>query len=357
MNDLKIDNLFWMAIGLIFFVTLFGGLVRRLKRDRCLLLFHTHHVTFLADGKNAVAGDMNATSRGIELGFDQFDTVTTGRVRTGMLVYDQELSGCVVLCRTEHGLTDAEKTRRRRQLLRLVNPHLLQRSGRQLINFINIVRDAIIQSVGLFLGKIGGRPGGLQTLAREQSSRLTEFSGNVLGLFNNAYEPLLERHIGKPVVLTVRTREKPEIMEVDFYGYLGDYNERFIILLNPDQLLTKIFEGEIVATIEVPGGKVERTEDKATFVCKGAEAWILEEVRVDNRAVARGVSLLKGGFHTIECRGEETLFARISSASAVDLLCPRTCAQVRYVASVSRRFRHVGDLTAQKMSGSERISG
>lgn len=67
MDILPLDNVFWMAIALFFFVTLFGALARRLKRDRRLLLFHTHHVTLFCDGKQPVQGDLHVTSRGVEL--------------------------------------------------------------------------------------------------------------------------------------------------------------------------------------------------------------------------------------------------------------------------------------------------
>lgn len=333
MKSLQIDSYFWMAVGLIFFVTLFGALARRLKRDRCLLLFNRHHVTLATEGKDAVTGVLNVTSRGVEVMFDGTPGQTTDRWRKGLLIYDQELAGCVTLCRIETGLTEAERPRRGRQIARLVDPDFLQRADRQLINFVNIVRDAIIQSIGLFLGKLGGGSGGLQTLAREQSSRLTELSGNVLGLFNNAYEPLLERHIGRLVVLTVRVQEKPEPMETDFYGYLADYNERFIVLLNPEQLLTDVLNGEVKVTGEVAGGKIERTPSRVTFACSGSEALILEEVRVGDRVVAGGVALLKGQRFSVPCVLDQPVYARVKRTASVDLLCPRTCAQVRYLAS------------------------
>ncbi|MBL9169720.1 MAG: hypothetical protein JNN07_18410 [Verrucomicrobiales bacterium] len=337
MDILPLDNVFWMAIALIFFVTLFGALARRLKRDRCLLLFHSHHVTLFCEGKQPVHGDLHVTSKGVELVFNPLLGKNTGRWRRSMMIYDQELSGCAMFSRIEHGLTDAEKRDRRQQTTRLVNPPLLQRTGRQFTNFVNIVRDAIIQSVGLFLGRMGNRPGGIGTLAREQSSKLTEFGGNVLGLFNNAYEPLLERHLGQLVILTVRTREKPEPVEVEFYGYLADYNERFIALLNPNQQLTEVFAGEIAAPHEFVGGRVERNGGgQTTFLCLGADALLLEEVHVSGKTLVTGVVLLKGQQFVVASEVGDAVRARVQRASAVDLLCPRTCAQVRYSGQQSK---------------------
>lgn len=330
---MQADSVFWLAIGLIFFATLFGALARRLKKDGCLKIFHSHHVTCLLEGKEAITGDLTVTSRGIEIAFSERKNQQSGSRRTGMLVYENEFTVCTALCRCEEGLTEAEKRRRQRQVRRLVDPDSFHRFLRYITNGINVVRDAIIQSMGLFLGRFGARPGSLQTVAREQSTRLTELSGNVLGLFANAYEPLLERHIGHEVVLALRVREKPEVVEECFFGYLADYNERFIVLLNPGQAPSAQWDVEVDATLELAGCTLHRGEASLNIICTGSEPVVVRTVYRNGNPVVTGVVLLKFQSLTVLLVQEDRIRVCLERTPHVDLICPRSKAQVRFTAS------------------------
>ena len=68
-------------------------------------------------------------------------------------------------------------------------------------NFLNVIRDAVINALGLVIGRFAGA--GMTGALKTQSGRISEVGGTLLGMMANAYEPLLERHIGKPVILEV----------------------------------------------------------------------------------------------------------------------------------------------------------
>jgi hypothetical protein len=94
---------------------------------------------------------------------------------------------------------------------------------RRMQNFLNTFRDAINESMGMFLTRMKGTSS--MSLFRTQDERLKKIGGEALGAVGNAYDPILERYIGKPVVVELSTEsgEKEE-----YAGLLREYSQAWL---------------------------------------------------------------------------------------------------------------------------------
>ena len=188
---------------------------------------HDHHVTYLAPDAPAVWGDMFVFSQGVQIVFDSPFVNSRNLSKSGFLIYEDEILKAVAICRTVLGLTEQELGEREKQIARSVHPNLWRRIGRSMSNLLNVVRDAIVNTLGLLVGRLGGR-GQLGAAAKTQTGKISEVGSTLLGVIANAYEPLLERHIGKPVILEILYPAGSPRPSGEFEGYLADYNEKFI---------------------------------------------------------------------------------------------------------------------------------
>ena len=334
--ELNLDQIFWFTVGLVFVLTLVSALIRRWKKDKCLKLFQDDHVTYLAEGQPALWGDLRVTSQGLEILFDS--PYVTGRqlTKTSGLIYADELPQMVALVRTMHGLTPAEQAKHKRQLARSVNPGFGRRTGRRLINLINMVRDAIIQSFKLLVGRLSGK-GSLAAAAKGQQARVTEVGTALLTLTENAYEPLLERYIGKPVILRVVTPgEGPPSAE--FPGYLVDYNERYVALFNPEHTPEEQIDIQAEASTEFAGGRLELKPKHVKVVCTGEDALVLRALSMGEDRVDLGIALLPGQSFEIKRPSAGPVRLAAERTRKLDLICPRARARVHY-ASVGKSPR------------------
>ncbi len=111
------------------------------------------------------------------------------------------------------------------------NPGSLRRLWRAIRNFINTLRDAFNAAIGAAVNQWQcASPGG--AMLASQSGAVTQIGQTLLGRLANAYEPLLEQYIGQPVILDVADPLDPNNCVVEYTGYLADYTQQFIAVLN-----------------------------------------------------------------------------------------------------------------------------
>jgi hypothetical protein len=65
-----------------------------------------------------------------------------------------------------------------------------------------------------------------------QGQSVTQIGQTLLGRFANAYEPLLEQYIGRPVILDVADPINPNNATVQNAGYLADKTQQYIAVFN-----------------------------------------------------------------------------------------------------------------------------
>ena len=305
-----LDNGLLIVIAFIFLVAIVGVVVKRWKKDKCLKMIRGYHASYLtADGK-AMWGDVVVYSQGLELRFDAPYTTARGLVKGSALVYGPEVeASCLAVLRHDAGLTDPERRSRRRQVERTFRPNVIRRSLRWFRNLVNTLRDAFSKAFSTVVGAvIKTRPGG--SVAAAHSGEIDTIGQTLLSAAGNAYEPMLEAHIGRPVVLTMAAAGK-DAGSFELPGYLADYSDAFLAVFNVDH---EVEEG---ADIRVGGGgggggeepregapraseavgvKVELVEEYLRVTCVGLDPVVVRSVTFggEGRGYDLDVPLVRG---------------------------------------------------------------
>jgi len=227
-------NIFWLTIAFLFLSTIIGTVIMRRQRDRCLKLLHDFHVTLqMADGR-AVWGDLQVFAQGLEVRFDEPYHGKKGPAKATFLLYESELNRLVAIARYVGELTPEEREERQKQVLRRSNPGFLRRFRRSVRNLINTIRDTFTQVLSLVLGQVN--KAGKSAFLKSRSGDVEKLGQTILGEAGNAWEPMLERYIGRPVVVELITPDKSVL---ELAGYLAEYSERFIALFNIEHSSTE----------------------------------------------------------------------------------------------------------------------
>jgi len=185
--QLLIENALGLTVVMIFMCAAIGAITRRRKKDKCLKLFHDHHVTLLTKKGMALWGDLGVYSQGLELHFDSLHKNRRGIEKGSALIYSHDVKNLFGLCRVDGALTEKEKQQRVVQVKRTFQPGILRRFRRSVVNLVNTFRDAFTQAFNAILAAVAkSKPGGVA--GTKQSKEI----GQTLIGSSNAYEPLLE---------------------------------------------------------------------------------------------------------------------------------------------------------------------
>jgi hypothetical protein len=330
---LKMGSLSWIILG-VFALTLAGGLVRKLRKDACLKLFHADHVTFVGPESRTLWGDLQITSQGIELYFDAPHADERGLVENAAIIFLPELSTMIGLCRTEHGMTAREKTRREKQIDAILRPSAWSRSRRQLANLGGMLRDAFVDTLGLLVGQLStSRRKSVAALADRQK-QVSDVGGAILDLGARAYEPLLERHIGKPVIAQIGI-PGAKVREMRFPGYLAEYNEKYFVLVNPTHAPEESFVALPGASAPNACASVARDGQRVEISSACDDALVVKRLVGVDRAFDLGAILLAGSRLSMHLPSTfELVRVELDRTRRLDFVCPRTLALIRFGSTV-----------------------
>jgi hypothetical protein len=327
------DDLFWLTLFVLFFAAFVGALLRRFRRNGCLKLFDNYHVTYINAQGKLLWGDLYVSSQGVELIYDSPFVTSRGLIKGSHLAASSEVRACLALCRTVHALTQEERKARLEQIRQTFSPRLLKRSVRKVRNYADMMRDAIANSLSMFVGAMSGRLGA--AMASRQGD-VNDLGKTLVGAVANAYEPLLERHIGKPVVVECRTAASAGEATTEFAGYLVEYTEEYLAVFSVDQGPRLHMETTITDTHQYDGFTATLQDNRVTFVCEGPDALIVRSVQSAERRVDLDVTLLPGC--TLDVNVSPTtpsdlidaIDATVELTHQLDLVCPRVNAQIRF---------------------------
>ena len=97
-------------------------------------------------------------------------------------------------------------------------------------------------------------------MARSQKGHVEKIGKTLLGAAGNAYEPMLERHIGKPVVLELASPADPNTHTIELSGYLAEYSDKYLALFNVEQPIGRTFVLSATEPSETEGLRIEIDE-------------------------------------------------------------------------------------------------
>lgn len=348
---LNLDDLFWMTVLGVFALTIIGALVRTRQRDKCLKLLNDHHVTYLPVDREPMWGDLYVASNGLELCFDAPHVNRRGLTKTSTLVFKDELAKCLALCRTVHGLTDEERRDREKQIRRSFRPGPLRRFWRGVRNLTNTLRDAINNTLSMFIGRMT-KTGAVGGAVDSQKGRLSEVGSTFISMAGNAYEPLLERHVGKPVILEllIPGTDPPACSEIP--GYLVDYSNKFLAVFSLSNEPLEKMSLSVVETTKREGVQIEQSESEFIITCTGQDPLVVQKMTTGDESVDLAVVLTCGKSLHLTRGSDKPVTFDIDRTRQIDIVCARSRARIRFGSDTSRSGRQDWHGVAPEMADS-----
>jgi hypothetical protein len=325
-----VNSLLWIVLAL-FVLALSAGLIRKLSKDPCLKFFEGSHVSYLGRDGVALWGSMHLTSQGLHLWFDASHVDERALTESGAILFISEVSTMVALCRCVHGMGADEERRRDKQVRAVLYPSRLTRFRRKGAMIGGIARDAVIDTTGLVVGQLKARSKPVVGLG-DRPKQVTDFGGALLDLAARAYEPLLERLIGEPILVRIEVPGldgKPR--SVHFPGYLADYNEKYLVVVADSQQP----EEAIALTSDVPEivgvAAMELRDRFLTLRCTGEDAVVVKRIVGRDHALDLAAALLPGCRLTVLLpSGFDLRRLEADRTRRLDYVCPRATSVVRY---------------------------
>ena len=219
-----------LTITIIFIIlsTLIGAFIKGRMRDKCLLNFQGDLVNIeLKDGK-VVWGVLRLEATGLELEYKEpYLDKNDNHVETSFVLYKNEYLNIQCIARFLEDLDDKKKSQRTRFLNRIYHQKGLVRISRKIRNLFATVRDSVMEVVNLLIGRakqispMGG-------VLSSQDKYVSQMQTGVLSSLNTSFEPLIEKHIGKRVILQLSREGKI----IEYSGILKGYTAEFLELMD-----------------------------------------------------------------------------------------------------------------------------
>lgn len=203
------------------------AILRARRRDRCLRALDGFPVTLSEQDGDLVWGRAHIYATGLEIEYPKPIVARGGHLERSFLFYKDQFDAMTALYRCPEGLSPEEQERRAAMIEQTANPGLARRAMRWLRNWMSMVRDALVQAVGLLIGVAKTRaPGSAVFTSQEQNMKA--LSGEIIGHTGNAFDPLLEQHLFTQVVVEVTVDGTTR----SYCGWLKDYTSAFIEVLD-----------------------------------------------------------------------------------------------------------------------------
>jgi len=216
-------------------------ILNRRTRDRCLKDFGGFLTTVQDKNGKRLWGRLVVFTTGLE--FCYRDDYTDGdHIETSSILYKQEFANIWVLFRFHDELSPKNQARRLRQLQRSFHPKFPRRIGRSIRNLLVNLKDAFTDITSTVLSAVSTSSPAAKVLAAQQA-RVTRAQTDLMGYAGTAYDPILERHIGKRIVVEITT---PANVVEEHVGVLKEYSAAFLEVLD-----LKYVDGEVVRDCDV----------------------------------------------------------------------------------------------------------
>ncbi|MHC4417944.1 MAG: hypothetical protein ACYSU6_05085 [Planctomycetota bacterium] len=126
-------------------------------------------------------------------------------------------------------LSETNRRRREKELQKTYHPTFLRRLKRKIKNVFKTVRDSVMEVINLLMSQAKkATPAG--AVLTSQDKYVSQMKQELMGSVGTSYEPLLERYIGRKVVLELIRGDKV----FEYPGVLKDYTAEFIEVMDVD---------------------------------------------------------------------------------------------------------------------------
>ncbi len=224
------DTVLFVTIGVVLVTGLLGAYLRGLRIDACLHSFEGYMVTVRMKNGKRMWGTMDVETTGIELKYLKENRDKQGHFETSYIIYKNELANVDVLIRYAGELSPHEVVKRNKIMRRSFHPSFTSRFRRKARNIFNTTKDAMTEALTLAASsvRVGGKAMSGTALASQQKM-VSRTGTEAAESFGNVYDPILEKHIGKTVVLEVLGAAG---RRSEFVGVLREYSPEFLEVLD-----------------------------------------------------------------------------------------------------------------------------
>lgn len=218
------------AITIIFIIicTVAGAFIKGRSKDRCLVSFSGFPVTLEKTGGKAVWGKLRVENSGMELIYPEpYTDKAGGHIETTFILYKSEYGQIKRLVRYIDSLGREDIALRNKDLEKANNPSLTMRLARRMRNFFGTVRDSLMEIANLLLGRMKTFTSFGKTL-QGQDKYVSQLQQQATSAIETSYEPILERYLGRRVILAIVEGDK----KTEYAGVLKDYTTEFIEVMD-----------------------------------------------------------------------------------------------------------------------------
>jgi hypothetical protein len=220
---------FAITIVSIIVFTVVAAFIKGRSRDKCLKEFSQDMITLEQTTGKIIWGRLRTENTGFELVYSSKHRDKKGHDETSYILYKNEYSNIRTLIRFHDELDEHGKRKREKELKRTYHPTALRRLRRRIQNFFKTVKDSVMEVVNLLIGQ-AKRTTGAGAIMSSQGKYVSQLKQELVGSLGTSFEPLLERHIGKKVVLELVKDDKV----FEYPGVLKDYTADFIEIMDVD---------------------------------------------------------------------------------------------------------------------------
>jgi small nuclear ribonucleoprotein (snRNP)-like protein len=219
------------AITLLFIILAAGvaAFVRKRSRDKCLTDFERNMVTLETMSGKTIWGVLRVENTGLELTYSQTYQDQQGHDKTSYILYKYEYPNITAVIRFHDQLSERHKKARQKELKRTYHPGPWRRFKRRILNVFRTVRDSVAEIINLLISQVKKTTpaGGVLTA---QDKYVSEMRQELMDAAGTSFEPLLERYIGRKVVLEIIKGD----LVLEYSGVLKEYTADFIEIMDVD---------------------------------------------------------------------------------------------------------------------------
>ena len=226
-----LDNALLITILFIIVTTIVSAITSSRRRDRCLTSFRGFMVTLLEKDGKRVWGNLAVEASGLELVYSE-DYLDKDHIETSYILFKEEYNSIYLLLRLHSELSEENKCKRIQEVKKAYHPWPLRLLARKVRNIANTCKDSIFEVLGLAMTRAKTANPALATIASQQKS-MKRVEKVVTGYLGRSYDPILEKHIGKQVVLEITT-DNGEVQE--HVGIFKDYSQQFLQVMDVSYL-------------------------------------------------------------------------------------------------------------------------
>lgn len=229
------DNILILTLTLIFLVALFGAFIQRRSKDRCLKDFQDYYIQLMPQKGESVWGILRVYASGLELSFPLPQRDEENHLKSSYILFQDGYTAVQAIYRYHDELQEENQKRRLAEIKRTYHPNMFRRARRSIRNFFNTFRDAVSQALNVLISK--AKTTTSSEIFKTQDTQLSKMGQTALSGVAAAYDPLLEKFIGRKVVV----KEMRGDAQHEHHGILKEYTSGWLEILDCTQTFEEIY--------------------------------------------------------------------------------------------------------------------